>query len=654
VKEFNRHGKVFTNQLLYEAILRDYNEDRRAIEQRKLPEMWQNYEEQYMNEYWKGENEREEHLSEMTSNGLFEVVEAQLPVITSRAPKPDVVLEPIMLAEEELEGARVYAEKVQKELMNVWSDDDENAMQQLVQSGFREHGIKGKFLMSSEYSLRKQKIINEAVDICSIVPDRHAPSIEACHDSHLSHVTYRTPEWVMDNYGVQVEAEGYFDDDGSFAFYSNQNPVSGAVSFAVNKVKNMFSGDSSGKPRGYCLLIKYYCSGKVLLDDPTKEKYQDYKYDDDGSIKKDETGNKMTSEQEREKYPNGRVITIVRGCKNKILRDHANPYERYPFFDTTNFKRAGDFWGTSEGLNIETHTLALNLIMSNVVDNTRYTGNPQRIEVEGSDQEDLPVMPGTTVKTNMPEGVGYLQPPRLQNLSWFIDWLQSDEDRKTGMSDAFRGLADSGDSGVKVQTQISQAVGRLQPKTMEFLVLARKLYKHWIYIIQNFYPEEVIQEVKDEAGESVYEPFNPRAGAHIKLKVKIGNTAMLPADNFSEFDEAKFLFETGMSLFGFPFISPAHLVELAPSLSDKQRAKIWIKEQFAKAEQAMMEEQQAEAEAAAGPQPTEEEMVAMQNAQQAGDKEAILDILAGMKERFMAENAPLPAESQQGPKVPRA
>jgi len=47
-------------------------------------------------------------------------------------------------------------------------------------------------------------------------------------------------------------------------------------------------------------------------------------------------------------------------------------------------------------------------------------------------------------------------------------------------------------------------------------------------------------------------------------------------------------------------------------------------------------------------------MVAMQNAQQAGDKEAILDILAGMKERFMAENAPLPAESQQGPKVPRA
>jgi len=640
--------KVTTNDLLFEAVLRDYKEDRRAIVLRKLPEMWMKYEEQYMNEYWK-HIERADHLSEMTSNALFEVVESQLPVITARAPKPDVVLEPIMLSEGELEWARNYADNMQRELINIWSDDDENDMQQLVQSGFREHGVKGKFLLHSEYSLRKQKIVNEAVDIFSIVPDRTKPSIEACHDSHLCFVTYRTPEWIMDRFGVQVDAEGFFNDDGEFSFYGAElSPVAGAVSFAINAIKGMFTEDSADKNRGYCLLIKYYCSGKVLVDDPTKEKYSETQYEDDGAVKRDEKGDEMTLEEEREKYPTGRVITVVRNYKNKILLDHPNPYNRYPFFETTNFKRAGDFWGTSEGLNIETHTMATNLIISNVVDNARYTGNPQRLIVGGAEQEDMPVAPGTSVHTQLPEGVGYLQPPRLQNLSWFLDWLQGDTDRKTGITDAFRGMADAGDSGVKVQAQIAQGVGRLQPKTSEFLILARKLFKHWIFIIQNFYPEEVVQEIQDEeTGEKAYEVFNPREGAYLQLKPVIGNTAMLPADNFGEFEEAKYLFEMGVKLFGFPLVSPEHLVDLAPSIGDQRRVKTWMKQKFAEAEQAAQQQMEAEQQADAGPQPTEEELMAIQNATAAGDQEAIKDILTGMKERYMAENAPLPPDGPQ-------
>jgi hypothetical protein len=632
-------NKSVDNPELFNQIINDYREDRRTLFARDLPKMWERYEDHYRNDYWK-DIDRDEHLSSMSSNGLFEVVESQLPVITARAPKPDVVLEPIALEESQMEEANRYKGQVQRELIKIWSDDDGNDMQEVIQKGFREHNIKGKSLYHSEYDFKDYKIITEVADIYSLTPDRHKDSIEACQKSHLTYATYRTPAWLKQKYGIDVEAEGYFNDDGEFEYHSNQSIMRTAASFAINAIKGFISTEDGDKKRGYCLMLKYYCSGVVLIDDESTEKYNDNKYNDDGTKMIGDDGKEIMEESTRDKYPFGRVIVVVRNYKDKIISDKKNIYPRFPFFETTNYGRAGDFYGTSEGLNIEDHTAATNLLMSNVTDNLRFTGNPQRFEVEGGNGEDMPVIPGSTVKTVIPGGVGYLEPPRMSPMIMvFLEWLQRDQDRKTGNSDSMRGMAESADSGIKVQTQISQGTGRLQPKSSQFLTLARKLFNYWIYIIQNFYPDVVMQEITDDEGQTVFEEFRPRDGAHLKMRVRIGNTAMLPADNFGAFEEAKYLFELGMSTFGFPFVSPKHLVDLAPALGDQAKIKAWIDEQFkAKEDAAFMDQMMGGEEGAgAGLKPLPEEREALQNAAEAGDQEAIVAILDGMKARMMAE-----------------
>ena len=602
-------GKPYFDEKLYEEILGRFTYAKDQRNNRKLPEMWSHYEKMYENRYWEGSG-RASNLTRATSNGLFEATEVTLPVVTSRPPKPEITPKPDEIDPDGLDFANDYAKGVQRELVDQWG---ESGMNELIKEGFREFNIKGNLMLKSVYDEEERTFVNEIVDLYACYPDPSADSMKDCHNTFFIYAPVMTVEEVKRVYGAEVDAEGDLDDMQYYSYRSNEKGLKGVV----NAIKNGMTNDK----RGHVLVLEYYCP------DLTEEEYEDYEYNPDGTNAMDSEGHKIKQMQSRMKYPNGRIITIARSKKNMILRDVANPYKRYPFFEGTNYKPSGDFWGTSEGRNIEDHIRIKNQIISNINDNIRFTGNPITEIVKGSGIKSVRNAPGAIIESALPNGVRHVSPPGMPSyIQNFLSYLDADMDKKTGIMDAFRGMGDRGDSGVKTQALIAQATGRLQPKVNQFVNLSKRLYEHWTYVIQNYYPDVVVQKTDDVNGEAVYEPFYPPTGADIELKVDVSMTSMLPFDNYAEFDEGMSLYALQDPDTGKPLISPEQLIDLAPSLRDKQRAKDWI----AQSQEEMQMQQQMEQQQMAQqpPELTPEEQQILEST----DQVAIEQVLASHPE----------------------
>ena len=361
----------------------------------------------------------------------------------------------------------------------------------------------------------------------------------------------------------------------------------------------------------------------------TMEDYEDNSYNDDGTRSMDEDGNPKQEVKQRQMFPDGKkVCTVIRNLKNQIVREEANPYGRLPFFMTINYPRQGDFWGISDGQNVENHIQAINQAMSNRNDNLRYIGNPITEILDGSNIEAVQNEPGTVYRVTQPNSVRHISPPSMGGDGrYFVDDLRTDSDRILGMSDAFRGFGAPGDSGVKTQTLISQATGRLQPKVQSFIDFSKAMYEHWAYLMQTYYPD-MVQRVEDEQGVQ-YENFQAQAGADIKLVVDVTTTSMLPFDKYAEFQEAQQLYQMLDPTTQKPLISPEHLIDLAPSLRDKQRAKDHVSLEQEKVEQQMQQQAMAEQQAQQEQQPNPDTGLTAQEDRiiQSGDEEGIQMVL---------------------------
>lgn len=564
------------NKEMYRMVIRHYESDKKYRDNRELPEMFEKMERFYRNDYWRGSG-RPKHLSRLTSNVLFEGIEVMLPIVVSRPPSPEVVAEPTNVDPSQVEEIDKYAKQIQRELKKVWRDDK---MQNKMHQAFREHGVKGKMIMKSVFDSETGKIATEVCDILTIYPDRYASSLEECFKSHLIHARYMNVLDIKKKYNISVKPEGDFDENDNFVYYTDQ--IGGGVSGATNRVRDFATGEEH-KSDGRSLVMEYYCGDP----DRIKEQYEDYDYDNSGKRKRNDKGDFVMKSMKRSKYPNGKIITIIRNHKDKVVDCRPNMYPTLPFFETTNHKRTNDFWGLSDGANIETHVLAINQAMSNRNDNLRFIGNPDIEVLEGSGIEEVTNEPGAVYHSAIPNAIRKITPPPMGSDSQrFIDDMRRDSDRILGLSDAFRGQSNSGDSGLKTQSLIAQATGRLQPKVSEFVNLSRELYKHWSFIMQQYYPETVLQVVTDENTDSTnYEEFQPSLFSSVPLNVDVSTSSMLPFDKYAEFQEAQVLLEQGA-------ISQEQFIDLSPSLRDKQRAKDHVREERAKMEQQQQMEQQ--------------------------------------------------------------
>lgn len=646
-----------TQKVIYKHVMEDFEADRIAIKNRKLPQMWTDNEKMYNNDWW-APGSRPDELTSATNNALFEVIETTLPVVTAKAPKPDVQGQPnAELIEKHLEmiGENneneaeaneawkeqkdlifAHAQGLRRELMKIWY---KTKMPILIKQSYREYAIKGTNIIKSYWSKRKKRIVVEIVDIRTLFPYRFADSIEACEDSHISHAYYKPRKWVAKQYNIplkDIKNDGYLDDDGEFMLYGDEGAEqpAGAVSGAINQISHMLGGKEAKKSEGLTLIVEYYSPGQIQINEEDMEDYTIELYDDKGATIVDDNGKSKTEVKQRPKWRNGRIITVVRGVPGVVVKDVERVYNSLPFFKIANYGRAGDFWGTPEGRNIEEHVRMMNMIMSNINDNARLTGNPQKERVFGSEIKDVDNVPGSIYDSAIPNGIRNLTPPTMPNYirMFFID-LQNMIDRMTGVTDAFRGISPSGDSGVKVQQLINQGIGRLQPKTLDFTMMSRDLYIHWADIISKFYPGKIIQQNDDKPGISQYSIFNPKNAPKADFDVHVALSAMLPTDTENQFIEAIELAKVGLEVFGMPLISPEQIIELAPTLEDKQRAKEFFAEMQKQVKQQAQGEQSNPGADASIDQlrelgMTDEEAQAVLQAREAGDAQAIQAIMA--------------------------
>ena len=553
---------------LFDSIVAKEERARKHIEDLGLLDEWRLREQYYNTDAWM-ESKRPEYLTRFQQNDLFECTEAMLPVITNRVPKPEITpklkTSDLQIEEKEkfLEELNEYAKKVQRELIDVWND---TKMQLKIQEGFREHNIKGDMFIISTYD--DDGIENTVADIRNIKPDPSAKSLEDCEKTWLVYTPILPVSEIRRIYGVNVKPEGDYDKEGHF------------VLFDRDQIKNL--DEKYGLAR---LFI-------IFLNDFSEEYDEDYKKDENGDIVYDSNQKPEKVQVKKLKYAKGkRMVTIAPSHTGWIIDDRANPYGRIPVFRASNYKRSGNFWGLSEGKNIQPHTDARNMLVSNIIDNGRLTGNPQKEVIksqlidEGQENEQtVDNEPGGTYDVNMPDTIRNINPPSMPAyIPLVIENLDKDKDKITGVTDAYRAESKSGDSGVKVRSLIAQATGRLQPKVLNFVDFAREIYKHWVYIIQNFYPEDMVQKDEDSTGQANYVVFKPKQFGNIELDVKVSQMSMLPFDNETEFQEAQILFKANA-------ISTEHLIDCAPNIRDKQRAK----EDVAQMQEAAMQQQQLE------------------------------------------------------------
>jgi hypothetical protein len=569
----------------YDLIMHRFSLAKRVIDYRGLPEKWARYEKCYRNEYWDG-SKRLAHLSRFSSNRFFENVETKMSFVVSRPPQPEIEVEPPMdmiqglqpqpteepeqqpIGEPEvdyeqrtkefqtyMERLADWQDKLSKHLKDVWI---ESFMQEVFHQAYREHEIKGN--SGIKVTIQDSSIRTEVCDITTWYPDPDQEDLAGCEKTWFIQAYFLTPRDIKRIFNVDVEPEGYFDDRNQFKYFSILNR-------ALDAARSV-AGMEGKKKEGYSLVIEMYTSD----DDKLEEEYQVEMVDDDGVRKRNEAGEVMKETKTRPLYRSGkRIETIIRNLKDKVVKDEENTLGRLPFLGTCNLKRAGDFWGTSDCLNIEYHIHAKNHVMSNIIDNIRLHGNPQWKKRKGT-AFTVTNEGGKVYDVENMSDLEIVQPamvmsPGVMNL---IEYFDKDSDTISGTKEPLRGESLSGDSGIKTQSLINQAVGRLQPQIAQFTELARTWYEIVTDItVKSGQP--ILLRDEDEQGKANYNLFDPREFVDAKIKVRVNSMSMMPFDKYAEWEEGKIYFDAQL-------MSPEQFIDLAPSLRDKQRAKKFVAE----------------------------------------------------------------------------
>ena len=623
-------GVTEDEQKLWNQVLNKFKFGAKNIEIRKLPQMWEKFERYYGNDYWYGSS-RPVHLNRSSSNDLFEFVEVTGPMVTARPPMPDVIavppiervlgLEDALQSEDLVEAEKAkqakddyyrrlseWSNQLQKELVNTFEDTNMGEKSEILN---REFSVKGTGIINSEFNKNsKTKIVNSLVDNLVVIPDPTKASIADCRDSWFIIASYILASEIKKTLGVSVDPEGDFNADGSFTKRSTLQ----------EGIQKALSGEDSKD--GYCFVIKMYmASGEEVEYDLSVA-------DETGQYKKDEEGKVITEKANKAKYPNGRIVTIIKNYKDRIVKDEPCQYEDYwPYFEVANMRRAKDFWGTSDGKNMEQTTLDRLQILANVTDACKLMGNPQWVKTPGFEEE-IRNEGGAVYTAPTTESIKALVgPPIPAYIQQHLQYLDDDRDKKSGVNDALRAQSNAGDSGVKTQALMAQATGRLNPRVRAFVDLYRRLYEHWAYIIRKFYDDPILQKEEDEEGKAVYTVFNPKEFEDVKIRIKINSLSIMPFDVFQEFEEATILFDKGL-------LSPEQYIESAPTLRHKQRAKDFVAERQEAQDREQMEAEALEQFRQLGEQMSE--VVEVQDGKGSEDEDQIFEIMLQLVQQVPA------------------
>lgn len=471
-----------------------------------------------------------------------------------------------------------YAQKIQKELIKDWK---ESRMQSYGKQGYRENTKTGNFVLKSTWDSKKQRMINIACDIRTIFPTPGVYTIKGHTDDPFIYAPIMSVEKVRRTYNIEEideDAIGDYDEKGLFSYNATQGWMADIKATLKTAVEKLTSKDGE-KSSGSCVVLECY-----MPDNKSTTEYYDNEYNEDGTKRLDDAGNEIKAKKSRQKFASGyKIVTIVEGHQDWILDERENLYKDGlpPFPEMRNCEQANDFYGVSDIYMVSDLIYRININASNIQDNSDLTGNPILMELKGAKAE--PEKPltnqiGQRVLVNSIDALKYVSPPAFgYDLKWWADYLQQWIDRITHLSDALRGINQySQDSGKKIRELKMAAQGTFQPKLEAQVQFSKDWFEHVAYIHQNLDKRTYLQKEEDEMGESNFIEFIPSEGRNIKLDIDVSAESILPTDPYSNWEDALQLYNTPLKRTGLPGISIEQLIDAAPSLEDKQRAKAYV------------------------------------------------------------------------------
>jgi hypothetical protein len=426
----------------YHYVINALKRSQKYIKERGIFEKAEKYRLMYENEpqkaigWW-----RKGNLSNMKIAIAFDAIETVLPVVTARAPMPDIKpefslenIQPILAMQQPIETqnteqlpqqsqqpnpedmqeqanqafnelakrATNYSKNIQKLLVKTWLDLKMQAISRMI---FREKGKTSLGTIKSLYNPETKQIDVEICDITTLFP---SPGINRIADHIDEPFIYRvvmSTEKVKRLYDVEDIKDSAIGDVDAFKVFEVKNDVGAIAALAANikawAEKLLPAKKNKG---GHCCVVECY------MPDYEEIEYEENEYQEDGS-KKIVDGKEVTIQKTRKKYASGhKRVTIIEGHDGWVIEESENIYVRPPFYKNRNYQQAGDFYGMSEIQMIEDLIMKINISAANVHDNLRLAGNPKlvvsRDAMQGNNETQTPLP-----ITNEPNGIIYSENP---------------------------------------------------------------------------------------------------------------------------------------------------------------------------------------------------------------------------------------------------
>lgn len=599
---------------LYEQIVEWFKRSKDNIDEKKVFDQADVYQRLYDNNPWDTLPKmfRPEHLTKMRVPIACDVIETGLSVATARPPMPDIepeldrdklkVIAPVFAKEgiDETEFLSImekvstaYSHGMQKDMVKNWR---KLKMQKLLRTIYREKGIKGTEFIRIEKDPYKDKIINEVCGIYHIFPTPGLHSIEEHTRDPFIYAPTMTANKAKEMFGITSIGKGALrtEKEAIEELHSNHGITDTTKQVSMGRVvREGMRGEMKKKSSDTVIVLRCYMPAD--MEDFEEYDTEVYVKNEDGTVQIDINRgqvNKETKKDTRSKFPSGyKCVVIILDHTDYIVDEYDCYYAPHgepqpPFVRIAGYLPDKSFWGISEIKQIDNLIAEICLVVSNLADVIRLTGNAPLIKTkgtlkidataeEGVDLEPQYAMPGEIWEEIIAGSTRYLQPPSAGfDAKWFLEWMLLMIDRVTHISDAIRGFNQyAQDSGRKIRELRTAALGTFGPKLDEVVEFCVEVYCMWAWIYQNLFPKDMIilQKDEDTEGEANFEDFVPAIGLIYDFFIDVSDESLIPDDPQAKFEETILLYNLGMKRTGKPLVPAEAVVDAAPNIDNKQR-----------------------------------------------------------------------------------
>jgi hypothetical protein len=484
---------------------------------RTTSETWRESESLYMGEHWRGMN-MPEFKNQLTLDMIANVIDTQIPIMSSRPPKIDVI------AVGPDDESKYIANVLQAQLDDLWYIRD---MATLVPEWLTDYLVYGTGVVKLAWNMYDDLPDCDIVDPFSFYVNPSATKLE-----NAQWIIHAAPRPLYEIKKLFPEKGKYVESEGKLGQYEalkvtdvkQGDRTLVQVTDTKGQETNYFEGtsDAMESMEDRALLIEVWMR--------------------DGSVEytneKDEVG--------KPKYPGG--IRKICMADNVILYDGPSRYQfldeenrcpyPFPFVVLKNGGSSHAFWGKPEPKRLKSINLALDRIASQVMDNVHLMANPMWVVDETADVSDqISNKPGQVIRKRGPGQVKMESPSSIPSYVFnFYSLLVDMFETVSGVTRSTMGKQEPNvTSGIQAQVYRSAATSKIDFKARQLDAAMQIIGSIWIAMIKNLGTSMHQMEFKDgEDSANITYVGNEFADTDTQVRARVGS--MLP-DNRAYIEE---------------------------------------------------------------------------------------------------------------------